>query len=186
MKLFVFVIFSLFCGTVVAGSAEKRIDPTFAVLSYNSIASSYMERPTFVKVIALPKGDTGIYVEFEPYHRDSSRLASYQFTLAKSHVDEYLSMLDKFKKWSDQASASGDAFTKEIGKVDAFFLAKVQFVFHSGNSKNHYLGINMCSIGVCSRDGDYLDAKGAEELGLLLNKLKNGELSAEDVGQKYN
>lgn len=186
MKSALYIAIALFFCVANAIGAEKRIDSTLAVLNYNSIAASYMERPTFVKVISLPKGDTGIYVVFSPYRRDNARVAEYQFTLAKSHADDYLAMLDKFSQWAEQASASGDSFTKEIGRASVFPLAKIQFVFHSGNSKSHYLGVNMCSIGVCSDDGAYLDAKGVEEIRVLLNKLKNGELSAEDVGQKYN
>lgn len=177
--------FALLLSAAAFCDEGKRIDSALHSVDYNRITSTYLDRPAWASVIDV-SGDPALYITYDPYRKDPKRLAPYSITLTKSHADEYLQAIQKYKEWSEQATKAGDAFTKDIGKYKSFGSAKAEFGFHSGNSSHHLLYVGMCALFVCQGNGTYFDAQGVAEIERLLGLLKNGALVPEDVSKKYN
>jgi hypothetical protein len=109
---------------------------------------------------------------------------------AAQHADTYMVHIAKFLEWAAQAKANGDAFDKKIGDAPIHPGLSLEFAFHSGNQRSHFLAVTLCSLGSCAMGTNvgrslYFDETGASDLLALIKKLRAGELPGEDVGAKY-
>lgn len=169
-----------------AAMQETQIRSPLQVYEYNSIARKYLDRPTYVAVDGSP-GSQRLKVSFDRY--GVSKSGDYAMFVAQ-HADTYSAHITKFLEWAAAARANGDAFDKKIGDAPILVGLSLEFAFHSGNPKNHYLAITLCSLGSCAMGMDvgrplYFNESGASDLLKLIQKLKAGELPGEDVGAKY-
>lgn len=160
------------CTTV---EQSNRVASKLVAREFNSIASRYIDRPTFVAVERMSDGATVLRVNMSLYGSDTSTLP-----LVQSKGTTYAAHIDKFLEWEALAKGRGDALTKDIGRAPAWGNAvagEVKFVFHSGNSTTHFLAMSFCAAGTCL-DGkaQYFDSESAKELRRLVLALDAGSL----------
>ena len=184
MKKIVCLLMVLFSQFAFAdwGNPEKRIETPLHVFEYNSFARQFLDRPTRITVQKVGS-EQSIWIRYDSY--DSKKTDNYAI-FSKQYVDDYLAYISKYQEWNEKAKQAGDSFEKDIGKASSQMGFKLKFGFYSGNSQKHYLVISPCVLLMCGSSGMYLDEASAAELVKLLNQLKNNELIAEDVGNKYN
>ncbi len=157
-------------------SPDIRVDTNLKASVYNEISSRYLPRPTFVKVRAVGEEYEDMAVTFETY-ADKDKLT----TFAKSHVDEYLALIDKYLKWFDLAVSRKDQIYKVLGDADGNGGLFYRFSFYSGNAREHFLVIETCSLGVCMEEVEdklILNRKNALTLRRLLVSWKKGDIKA--------
>lgn len=177
------VVLLALSGATSAKEAPLRTE--LRALQFNNAAEQYIERQTMVTVSG--KGaKQQLNVRFAPYGAPIQMYGGPLFQFRVGAVNDYTAHIDKYLRWSSQAIAHGDAFTKEIGRAKSSPGLSLKFVFHSGNASKHFLEVTVCSLGNCSVfEPLYLDIDGAEELKTLLLKLQAGELPGHDVGANY-
>lgn len=182
-KLFLAAALVLLATSAMAfGPTGKRITTPLQAREFNSIASQYMERPTHVNVKKVGT-DLALWVEYDSY---DPRKSDTYLIFSKKYVDDYLAHIDKYQEWNVKAMEAGDAFQKDIGKASSQAGFKLKFAFYSGNAQKHYLNVMPCVLLMCGTSGVYFDAENTDELERLLIQLRDGQLTAEDVSQKYN
>lgn len=180
--------FSLIVGlTLIACTTvdqSNRISTRLVGREFNSIASRYLDRPTFVAIEHMSDKTTVLRVKMSMYGAKESNLP---FIQGKGAA--YVGHIDKFLEWEALAKSRGDALTKDIGKAPAWSggpSGDLKFVFHSGNAAAHFLAISFCSVGTCLDDqAVYLDASSARELRRLILELDNGSLGKASVDSVY-
>ena len=164
---------------------ETRITSDIKAREFNSIASKYYERPTFVTLENMSDGETLL-----AFKMDSYRSVTNSIRFSKNDTTDYKNIITKFSEWNQLATERGDAFTKEIGRVSTWgngLSATLKFEFHSGNEKQHYLSVSYCAAGTCLDDSAlYFDKQNSEKLYDLLVKLEKGEVEQKDIDSIYN
>lgn len=161
-------------GPAEASSKEKRIPITFQALEFNSVASQYLKRPTWVE---LDSDYLFIYI-------DNIGKKGKFFTSQEASIS-HVKLIDKFLKWEAIAVESGDLLDKDIGTSESAGSIKYKYMFHSGNTKQHYLILEKCLWG-CNGSRFYFDRDGAQGLRALLESYSMGTLKKEDTSSKYN
>lgn len=180
------IVVSFITALSIVGCAtfnETRLSSSLAVKEFNSVYSTYANRPTFVKLHDYGGKDKSLLVEMDTYHPSHYSLLNFGF----DYVDEYISHIDKYLKWESLAQQRGDMLTKDIGSsYSQGKWHKYEFRFYSGNSKNHYLEISNCSL-MCVEGStiQYYDTVAAKELRRLLVNLKNGDLNTVNSEELY-
>ena len=125
---------------------EVSIPFQIKVKQFNSIASNYLDAPTFVAINDKSKYDQLILkvdlIEKSKITRETGALYEVlAFSEKESRFDNAIKAIDKYLKWHDIASADKDIFTKRIDWVKYNSGSHNEFIFHSGNAENHYLKI---------------------------------------------
>lgn len=170
------------CATI---QQSTRLSTKLNAKEYNSIASNYMNRPTFTSVEKMSGGETVLTISMKSY-RSTSNVLRFQ----KKYVPEYLSLIQKYMDWEQLAKSRGDAFTKEIGRASSWGNAlsgTLKFTFHSGNSNAHFLAVSFCATGTClDNEALYFDKFNAIELSTLLKKLESETLRQNNIENIYN
>lgn len=173
--LFAALIAGVVCNTW-AGK-NTRVPIEFSAVEYNSVASRYMERPTFSEV-----DKKFIYIYVEKYGVDEQDKIFTSKKSAYSHID----LLEKYLKWENIAAKDGDLVDKKIGKTKSAGGLKYQYYFHSGNADKHYLIVTPCLFGCIDEQAVVFDKAGAIGLRSLLQSYANGEVKEEVKESKYN
>ena len=178
------------CTTIIQ---QTRIPTSLNSMEYNSVASNYMERPTFVRIEDMSDGASVLAVEMEQYsygiggYENSNR---WSIRFKKDFVSDYIVLINKYFDWEQTATSRKDAFTKEIGRVQAWSngpSGKLKFVFHSGNEKTHYMAVSFCSVGTClDNEALYFSKNDVSELKNLLSKFESGVFKQTDINRVYN
>lgn len=180
---------------------SDRVSTSLRPREYNSIASRYMERPTFVSIEEMSDGSSVLMVQMDTYsvpstYRDlnlsaeqRNALRHSQIRFLKDHVAEYVEAIDKFSEWEELARERGDAFTREIDRVPTWAnmgSGNLVFSFHSGNDRNHFLVVAFSAAGTVLEDQAlYFDASNIQELKRLLIAFSNDSLQRTDIDSVY-
>ncbi|WP_447039677.1 hypothetical protein [Vibrio alginolyticus] len=162
---------------------ETRLNSSLTVKEFNSVYSTYADRPTFVKLYDYGNGINSVLVEMDTYHPSHYSLLNFGVDYAK----EYIAYIDKYLEWENIASKRGDMLTKEIGSsYGQGEWEKYTFSFYSGNSDSHYLEISNCSL-MCVEGStiQYYDVAAAKELRRLLVNLESGNLKTVNTEEIY-
>lgn len=174
MKLFQVAMISIAltgCATV---EQSTRISTPIKAMEYNSVASKYIDRPTFASIEKMSTGEVTLTISRDNYGTSASSVR-----FSKANIDAYVALVDKFLEWDKLATARGDALTKDIGGADTWgngMPATLKLTFHSGNASSHYLAISYCAAGTCLDSyALYFDAKNAIELKSQLLKLASSD-----------
>ena len=118
---------------------ENRIASSLAAKEFNSISSTYMNRPTFVSSVIMKDGSQSLYVKVDSYGSAKGILS-----LSYANRDFYVRSIDKFLEWEKKAKANKHAFNKEIGNVKELSgRANYYLEFVSGNEQSHYLEVGI-------------------------------------------
>ena len=181
LKIAALILVLFGCTTV---EQSTRLTTDLKAREYNSIASKYMDRPTFTSIEKMSDGDTVLAISRENYGSTESPLR-----FSKNHVSSYTSLIDKYFEWENLAKSRGDAITKEIGRAKTWgntMSGSLKFTFHSGNSTIHYLSISFCAAGTClDEQALYFDSANTSKLKDILGQLASGKLKTENVDDIY-
>lgn len=180
--LLTFCITALLAGCV--GAIDRantvRVESELAVMEFNSVASRYMERPTFVQASQLIGGPQILLVEYDAYGRYGGYAKIYradQAVLINDYIKKYL-------QWAEEASKHEDLIQKEIGMAKAMAGESIRFSIYSASAQRHLLSVETCTLGMCGEDDyvHYMDEKNAIKLSELVTSLANSTLKLQPSG----
>jgi hypothetical protein len=162
-----------------------KINSNIHAKEYNSIASQYLARPTFVTIEEMSSNEITLAITMDNY-----KSTSIPVRFSKTDTASYIAMIDKYLEWEKLARTRGDALTKEIGRSKTWSNGPVsgtlKFTFHSGNSSNHLLAIAFCAAGTCLDDtAIYIDPNNARELKILLQDFSDGKITPKNIDDIY-
>jgi len=203
MKPFLLIILALFflggCTTV---EHSTRISTTLQAMEFNSVASRYMDRPTFVNVAKMSDGRSVLTVRMDTYGVPQSlktmkmapalaeTMKNVQITFSRENVAGYINAIDKFVEWAELATNRNDAFTKEIASVPTWAnggknsTLPLKFGFHSGNDQQHFLTV--CYGGTLANlDNQFFTISGAKKLRQLLLAFSSDSLRQTNIDDVY-
>ena len=113
-KLFLRVLALLFTFIIPINAHAKgnvRIDAEFQVLEFNSVASEYLPRPTFLELVIKKKGKQNLLIKTD-FIRKGEYAHLYNnldfMALKLKYVEDYISAVEKYLKWQDIAFKDGD------------------------------------------------------------------------------
>lgn len=190
--LSILTIITLAISTPAFAKEKIRLDASFKAMEFNSAASQYMKRPTFLELIVSKKkpSQLWIYSDFIKKSDTARAMKGYEFvSLSVTAADDYIAAIDKYVAWHGIASADGDIIDKEISKVMGRKKSlKVKFGFYSGNAQSHYLTLQHCAVGTCMEPALSFDIENAKLLKETIETWKAGQLQTitkEEVDDKY-
>jgi len=186
--LILFALIALTSCTTVKNSTN--ISTALNAKAYNTIASQYLDRPTFVSIEDMSTGENVLSVKMERYGVDKYGNKTITIRFSKASVDDYLSMIEKYEKWEEMAVSRSDIFTKDIGVAHSWsngMDVTLKLTFHSGNALQHFLSVMPCAAGTCLPDDTvYFDKKNVLYLKNLLSNFKSGNIKQKDIDAVYN
>jgi hypothetical protein len=170
-------------------SESTRLSTGLEAVEFNSIASGYQPRPTFVSLEMMSDGEEVLAIQMDQYGTTQYQYGydvHHQFRMLPTAIPEYLAILDQYDRWRDTAIERGDAITREMGRAPAWH-GELKFEFHSGNAQRHYLLVSICAVGTCLDDQALgFDAVNVDRLRTTLRRWQAGELESLDIGAIYN
>lgn len=184
----ILVATTLFIGGVGLGActtlvSETRISRPLSASQYNSVASRYMEQPTFVSVQTMSDKAEVLKVQMDQYgagyDANLDIITEYVAFFDKRYVAAYLPLIDKFLEWEALANTRGDLLEREIGKASTWgngLPVELRFSFYSGNASNHFLTIERCAAGTCADKALTLTRANAIILKELLEDFGEGKV----------
>lgn len=189
MKALASILFALFLTACTTVQQSTRVSTPLQAMEFNSIASRYMARPTFVSVEKMSDGVTVLLVRMDPYRKDPLLPEGSPIRFSKEHVPAYLNAINKYFEWAALAKERKDALTKEIASAPTWAnMAKgsLKFTFHSGNDHAHYLTIAFSASGTTLTDSAlFFDESNAKQLRDLLDEFAAGRIGVADVSNVY-
>lgn len=201
MKNLVAIVAALALSACTTVEQSTRISTSLKAEEFNSIASRYMEKPTFVSTEKMSDGAATLMVHMETYALPSAlqnstlpastleTMKHSEIRFLKENVPAYVAAIDKYLQWEALAKERKDAFTKDIAKVPAWSQAKgggfLVFSFHSGNDQEHFLVVQVESIGVLLDGAHFYDEANARELKRLLLAFASDSLQHTDIDSVY-
>lgn len=201
MKRFVLSLSVLALAACSSVQNSTRVSTSLRAQEFNTVASRYMEKPTFVSTESWSDGKSVLMVHMETYAvphvydnlsldpsaRDTLRHTELRFS--KENVSGYVAAIDKFLEWSALATQRKDAFDKEISLVPTWanmVKASLRFTFHSGNEQEHFLVVAISAVGTTLTDqAQYFDVTNAKELKRLLLAFASDSLQKTDIDSVY-
>ena len=169
---------------------ETRIASQLHAREFNSIASQYIERPTFLSLQTYSDGRTALVIDMDEYGVGPAGFemaGDYALRLDPAQVDAYVALIDKYLEWETLASSRGDMLDKEIGRAPAAGAqspGEARFAIYSGNVGAHYLSTQFCGVGTCINDM-FFSRGDANELKRVLLALKSGNVGHLNVDGVY-
>lgn len=184
MKQIYLLVIVLTLGACTTIQKSTNIPSTVQAYEYNSIASQYLARPTFLRIDNLTNGNNNLLVMMNMYN---GQVAS--FAVERKNVDENIKAIVKFLEWERLARERGDIFTKQIAEVvswknDGADISN-RYEFHSGNEKNHYLEISSCALGICMEKVLFFTPSEAMHLINTLENFKAGKITKTEIDTVY-
>lgn len=172
---------------------ETRLSTRLAASEFNTVSSTYEERPTFVSLQTYSSGVVALVVDMDEYGMGKG--AQYGYDMPNDYVipfdttkiDAYLPLIDKYFEWAELARSRGDIIQREIGSAPgAGYQAagEIKFTLNSGNASRQYLLLELCIIGVCQNPMNFTP-ENAQELRSLLLRVKEGRVEHLDEGTVY-
>jgi hypothetical protein len=201
MKQSIAIVAALALAACTSISQSTRISTPLQAAEFNSLASRYMGKPTFVSTEKMSDGADTLMVHMETYALptalqgstlpastlDTLRYSEIRFL--KEDVPAYVAAIDKYLQWEALAKERKDQFTKDIARVPAWSQAKgagfLVFSFHSGNDREHFLVIQIESLGVLVDGAQFYDESNATELKRLLLAFASDSLQHTDIDSVY-
>ncbi|MCS0161615.1 hypothetical protein [Vibrio alginolyticus] len=175
------------CATI---EKETRIPSTLKASEFNSVASLYMPKPTFVSYESFSSGENVLAVKMTTYGIDQYSNSESTIRYSQAYAEKYIDLIDKYLEWNKIALQRKDIVNKEIGREAAWTGgtdAELKFSFYSGNENSHFLAVSFCTMLICLDDkSHYYDAENAVKLKSLLEKLSVGSISQANVEDVYN
>lgn len=172
-------------------SKETRISSAFQAREFNSVASQYMERPTFLSLQTYSDGRTALVIDMDEYGVGSAGYeiqGDYSLRLDPAQAEAYVAFIDKYLEWESLASSRGDMLEKEIGRAPAAGAqspGEARFAIYSGNAGAHYLQTQFCAVGTCILDM-FFSRDDAVELKRVLVAVKAGKVGHLNIDDVYN
>jgi hypothetical protein len=176
---------------------EQRIPTKVSLMTYNSLASAYMERPTFATLYTY-KDESYIRVEAKTYGTEHVKYLGtidkkMLVRISSTQTRDFINAIDKYLKWNDLAIKNKDIVEKTISQTETIQFMKLfdsytKFGFYSGSATSHYLTITNCTIASLIPDmciDSYIDKKNALNLKELILAYQNGDISSTVKGE-YN
>lgn len=184
MKILILsVLFSILAGCTTI-KENTRLTTNIKAKEYNSVYSNYIDRPTFTDIEEMSDGSKILSISRDNYGSTDSVLR-----FSKENIPSYIDLIDKYVDWVNLAVSRNDAITKEIGRAATwgnFTTGELKFVFHSGNSKIHYLVISFCAVGRCIDDqAFYFDLNNARRLKSLLVRFYSNNIKIKNIDEVY-
>lgn len=178
-------------GACTSIAKETRISSSLQAREFNSVASQYMERPTFLSLQNYSDGRTALVIDMDEYGVGSAGYevaGDYSLRLDPAQADAYATLIDKYLEWESLASSRGDMIEKEIGRAPAAGAqspGEARFAIYSGAAGAHYLHTQFCAVGACIMDM-FFSRDDALELKRVLMAVKAGKVSHLNVDDVYN
>lgn len=178
------------CTTV---SQQTSIATPLRASEYNSIASRYLERPTYVTLQSMSDGAQVLRVTMDEYGYGAGAsigqdvALNYAAAFDSRYVDQYLAHIAKYEEWAGLASQRGDMIEKEIGKAPTWAnmgTGKLRFEFFSSGLRDHYLVVGFC-LTACVNERLMFDRDDVAHLKKALLDLKAGKIQQLDVDSVY-
>ena len=201
MKLIVPIICALALVGCTTVQKSARVSTSLHAQEYNSVASRYMGKPTFVSLEDMSDGKSVMMVQMETYAVPSTysslslspqaadALRHSQLRFLREQVSGYVAAIDKFLEWAALAAGRKDAFTKEISRVPTWAnmgSGSLKFSFHSGNDQAHFLVIAFAAAGTTlDEQAQYFDVPNAKELKRLLLAFASDSVQKTDIDGVY-
>ncbi|MBM3853501.1 MAG: hypothetical protein FJ399_10135 [Verrucomicrobia bacterium] len=194
ISVFLSVLTLVACTSV---QTTTRVSTSLRAQEYNSVASRYLEQPTFVEMATLNDGTQLLIVDMKLYAVPSfysglrasgaaaEALRHSRIGFGKNQVTGYVAAIDKFLEWATLASERKDAFTKEISSVPTGRGA-LKFTFHSGNDRSHFLAVAWSAMGTTiDEKAQYFDISNAKELKRLLLAFASDSIQRTNIDSIY-
>ena len=189
MKKLLVVALSVVLGACTTIKQSTNVSSNLQAMEFNSVASQYMDRPTFVEFMNLSDGSEILNIKISTYGKGRYGDYSAHIGLNKAYLEEDIALINKYFEWEIQAKSKGDIFTKEIGRARESTNGETKFTFHSGNASEHYLALSFCAktlLNTCLDEGAlYFNVIDAKELVALLEKLKAGDIKQKNIDAAY-
>lgn len=171
-------------------ATETRVASRLHAQEFNSIASQYMERPTFLSLQTYSDGRSALVIDMDEYGVGPAGFevaGDYALRLDPAQVDSYVALIDKYLEWETLASTRGDMLDKEIGRAPAAGAqspGEARFAIFGGNVGANHLMTQFCAVGACINDMFFTRAD-AGELKRVLLAPKAGDVSHLNVDSVY-
>lgn len=188
--IFAAATFAVGCTSI---AKETRLSTPLAASEFNTLSSTYEERPTFVSLQTYSSGVIALVVDMDEYGLGKGEQVGYDLPndyfipFDTTKIDAYLPLIDKYFEWAELARARGDIIQREIGSAPgAGYQAagEIKFTLNSGNASRQYLLLELCIIGVCQNAMNFTP-ENAQELRSLLLRVKEGRVEHLDEGAVY-
>lgn len=178
------------CTTV---SSETRIPTGVSASEYNSVASRYMERPTFASIQSMSDGEEVLRLEMDTYGSGVNPAIGiaipFSVPFDKRFGAEYLALIDKFFEWEGIARERGDLIDREIGTAPTWSnmggTGTLKFSIYSSNLQDQMLIVNYCLSVSCSDQYFTFSRANARELGRLLADFTEGRIGQANLDGVY-
>jgi hypothetical protein len=191
------VLFTMTAAIALAGctsiAKETRLSTRLTASEFNSLSSTYEERPTFVSLQTYSSGVVALVVDMDEYGLGKGAQVGYDMPndyvipFDTARIDAYLPLFDKYAEWAELARSRGDMIDREIGSAPGAgyqTAGEIKFSLHSGNAASQYLVLELCIIGVCQNQMHFTP-ENARELRALLVKARDGQLEHLDTSAIY-
>jgi hypothetical protein len=172
---------------------QTHIGTRLAASEFNSVSSTYEERPTIVSLQTYSSGVVALVIDMDEYGMGKTAQYGidapndYLMPLDVTKAHEYIAHIDKFFEWEELARSRGDIIQREIGSAPGAgyqTAGTIKFSLSSGNSTRHYLLMEFCAVGLCVNPM-YFTPESARELKALLLRAGDGSVQHLDEGQIY-
>lgn len=172
---------------------QTNIGTRLAAREFNSVSSTFEERPTFVSLQTYSSGVVALVIDMDEYGMGKTAQYGidtpndYLMPLDVTKAHEYIAHIDKFLEWEELARSRGDIIQREIGSAAGAGYqtpGTIKFTLSSGNAASHYLLMEFCAVGVCLNPM-YFAPESARELKTLLLRAGDGSVQHLDEGQIY-
>lgn len=178
------------CTTV---SSETRIPTRVSASEYNSVASRYMERPTFASIQSMSDGEEVLRLEMDTYGSNINLTTGvatpYTLPFDKRFGAEYLALIDKFFEWEGLARERGDLIDREIGTAPTWSsmggTGTLKFSIFSSSLQDQMLIVEYCVSVGCSDQRFTFSRANARELGRLLADFTEGRVGQASLDGVY-
>lgn len=174
------------CSTI---SEKTRVSSNLNGRIFNSVASTYTERPTFVSIEKMSDGAEVLNISVKRIYKDEYGIEVIENRFLKEHIGDYVALIDKYVEWEALALKRGDIFTKDIGRAKIWGnMSEVEltFAFHSSSANSHYLYLRHCRLGPCNPNSDVVfDLDSAKKLSEMLKDFQSGKLKQADISGVY-
>jgi len=191
------LVMTFTAATLVVGctsiAKETRLSTRLAASEFNSISSTFEERPTFVSLQTYSSGVVALVIDMDEYGMGKG--AQYGVDMPNDYVipfdttkiDAYLPLIDKYFEWAELARSRGDIIQREIGTAPGAgyqTAGEIKFTLNSGNASRQYLLLELCVIGVCQNAMNFTP-ENAQELRALLKRVQDGRVEHLDESAIY-
>jgi len=188
--IFAAATFAVGCTSI---AKETWLSTPLAASEFNTLSSTYEERPTLVSLQTYSSGVIALVVDMDEYGLGKGAQVGYDLPndyfipFDTTKIDAYLPLIDKYFEWAELARSRGDIIQREIGSAPgAGYQAagEIKFTLNSGNASRQYLLLELCIFGVCQNAMNFTP-ENAQELRSLLLRVKEGRVEHLDEGAVY-